>query len=105
MSDDNLTDEALADLYAKALAAQALPPQAPPGKAEEHRAILAAFQSAASPDAVLALIDEVREQREDERKRANNFEWLAKARREGKAVSLGRSNWALPPQLKGDPEK
>lgn len=105
MSDETLTDETLEDLRAKAVAAKELPA---PAEAEAHGAphpTLLAFQGAASPEVLLSLIEEVQRLREEERKRASNFDWLAKARREGTAVSLGRSGWALPPKFKGEPEK
>lgn len=105
MSDETLTDEALEDLHEKAVAAKELPaPSAAEAPAAPHPTLLA-FQGAASPQVVLTLIEELQRLRAEERKRANNFDWLAKARREGTAVSLGRSGWALPAKLKGEPEK
>jgi hypothetical protein len=100
MSDELLTEEVLENLSSKARAAhQALPSQNPPGKGEEYLASLRAFQGAASPELVLALVEEVRHLREAERRRQqhNAYAWLERARREGTAVSLGRSGWALPP--------
>jgi hypothetical protein len=96
MSDEPLMDEALEDLHAKALAARALPPQTASGRSAEQRATLLAFQEAASPDVVLALVEEVRRVREAEARKATNYDWLEKARREGTAVLLGRTGWALP---------
>lgn len=99
MSDELLTDEVLEDLSAKAQAAQALPPQAPTAMVDEQLAPLRALHGAATPEVVLALVEEVRRLRETERRREqhNAYAWLERARREGTAVSLGRSGWALPP--------
>jgi hypothetical protein len=102
MSDETLTDEALEDLRAKAQEAKALPAAEPHGAPHPT---LRAFQGAATPEVVLTLIEELQRLREEERKRASNFDWLAKARREGTAVSLGRSGWSLPPKFKNDSEK
>jgi len=99
MSDELLTDEVLEALSTQARAAQALPPQTPAAMVDEQLAPLRAFHGAASPEVVLALVEEVRRLREAERKREQNnaYAWLERARREGTAVSLGRSGWALPP--------
>jgi hypothetical protein len=99
MSHELLTDEVLEDLSSKARAAQARPAQAPSGKGDEHLAPLRALQGAASPELILALVEEVLHLREAERRRQqhNAYAWLERARREGTAVSLGRSGWALPP--------
>jgi hypothetical protein len=99
MSDELLTDDVLEDLSTKARAAQARPGEPSLGKGEETPAPLRAFHGAASPDRVLALVEEVQRMREAERRRSqhNAYAWLERAKREGTAVSLGRSGWALPP--------
>jgi len=98
MSDELLTDELLENLSTQARAAQAQPAEAAPGKGEPS-APLRALHGVATPEIVLALVEEVRHMREAERRRAqhNAYAWLERARREGTAVSLGRSGWALPP--------
>lgn len=88
MSDEVLTEEVLEELSTKARAALSLPAQAPAGRDAEL---------------VLALVEEVRRMREAERRREQHaaYTWLERARREGTAVSLGRSGWALPPITAG----